>query len=197
MFKTATKRRFWRLTALPTTAAATAVHGGSWWLAGLFTSFSLLPCTLSLLLPSCRALPLPFSLFSFPFSLGFSLVFPFFSFLPFFSLFSFLSQVNKWPHLGWIQPLMDANNGWLSQQVILLILSLKTFMIIKRKRRFRSVKCRFRIYLKRCLMPSILVHINCTDKLSWPLLAPFTPSVFFSVYVPGYFVFLSGTVKSL
>ena len=54
------------------------------------------PCgAFLLLLPSCRALPLPFSLFSFPFSLGFSLVFPLFSFLPFFSLFSFLSQVNK------------------------------------------------------------------------------------------------------
>ena len=179
MFKTAKKRRFWWLTALPTTAVATAARGCPWWLAALFLSLSLLPWPLSLLLPCCRALPLPFSLFSFLFSIGFSLVFPFFSFLPFFSLFSFLSQVNKWPHLGWIQPLMDANNGWLSQQVILLILSLKTFMIIKRKRRFRSVKCRFRIYLKRCLMPSILMHINCTDKLSWLLLAPLTCSVFF------------------
>ena len=191
MFKNSEKGQFWRLTALPTTATATVAHGCPWWLAGLFLSLSLLPCTLSLLLPCCRVLPLPFSLFSFLFSLGFSLVFPFFS------LFSFLSQVNKWPHLGWIQPLMDAHNERLSQQVILLILSLKTFMIIKRKRRFRSVKCRFRIYSKRCLMPSILVHINCTDKLSWLLLAPLTRSVSFSVCVPGYFVFLSGTVKSL
>ena len=174
---------------------ATAAHGGPWWFT--FSSFSLLPWPISLFSLCCYALPLPFSLFSFLFSLYFSFVFPFFSFLPFFSLFSFLSQVKKWPHLGWIQPLMDANNGWLSQQVILLILSLKTFMIIKRKRRFRLVKCRFRIYLKRCLMPSILVHINYTDKLSWLLWAPLTPFVFFSVCVPGYFVFLSGTIKSL
>ena len=79
----------------PTSAAATAAHGGSWWLGVASSSFSLLPCTLSLLLPCCRGLPLPFSLFSFLFSLGFSLVFLYFSFLPFFSLFSFLSQVNK------------------------------------------------------------------------------------------------------
>ena len=78
MFKNSEKGRFWRLTALPTTATARVAHGCPWWLAGLFplpllaavhslSPSPLLPCT-----P-----PLFFSLF--------------FSFLPWFFLsFSFL-----------------------------------------------------------------------------------------------------------
>ena len=198
MFKNSEKGRFWRLTALPTTAAATAARGCPWWLAGLSSSFPLLLWPFSFFSPCCRGSPLPFSLFSFSFSLWFFswFSFLFFSFFPFFfSLGGFLFKSSNDLVFGWLQPLMDTNNAWISQQRWLhpyLILSL---MNKRRKRHFHSVKCRFRIYLKRCLMFSILVHINYTDKLSWRLLVPLTRSVSFSVCVPGYFVFLSGTVK--
>ena len=93
MFKTAKKRRFWRLTALPTTAAATAARGCPWW---LVVTFSSSPC--------CRGPPpsyplaaeIPPSLFlSFPFLFLFSflLVFLFFSFL---SFLSFSLSVASW-----------------------------------------------------------------------------------------------------
>ena len=132
MFKTAKKRRFWRLTALPTTAAATAVHGGSWWLAGLFLSFSLMPCTLSLLLPWLPSTSPPFSLFSFSFSLWFSLGFPFlfFSFFPFFlsflfSLGGFLVKSSNDLIDGWIhKSLTPIIHGKGQQNQLSLILSL-------------------------------------------------------------------------
>ena len=177
----------------------TAVRCDSWGFSSPFSWCRALSLSFSL---GYRPLPLSFLsfpfLFLFGFSLGFFFSFLFFSFFPFFfSLGGFLVKSSNDLVFGWLQPLMDANNAWISQQRWLhpyLILSL---MNKGRKRRFRAVKCRFHIYSKRCLMFSILVLINCTDKLSWTILAPLTHSIFFSVCVPGYFVFLSGTVKSL
>ena len=70
---------------LPTSAAATAVHGCPWWFTATFPSFPLLPWSLSLLSLGCRPLPLPFLSFPFLFLFGFSLGFLFFYFLSFLS----------------------------------------------------------------------------------------------------------------
>ena len=70
---------------------------------------------------------------------------------------------------------MDANNRGQSQQINFLTLSYLNLMYKGRKRRFRAVKCRFRIYSKRCVTFSILVHINCTDKLQLSVIGAIDP----------------------
>ena len=129
MFKTAKKRRFWRLTALPTTAVATAARGCPWWLVVTFSSFSLLPWPFSFFPPCCRASSLSLSLFSFPFSLGFSLVFLWFSlFLSF--LFLSVGFLAKWSNdsIFLIAQVMVDNNGEQSQQnLIWSYLNIKGF----------------------------------------------------------------------
>ena len=171
MFKSSEKGRFWRLTALPMTATATVVRGCPWWLAVTFSSFSLLPWPFSLSLPCCRALPPLFSLF---FSF-FSLFFPWFSFSFLFSLFHF-SFFLWWVYLAkspndliLAAPFTKWTSTWLNKRPKFyssLSYPLWQLMANKTKRCFRAVKYRFRIYLKRCLILSIPVLINCSDKIS-------------------------------